>query len=200
MPHVTLDGPIHTSVTPTAPFGMAVGGSRTMRELAISEERGKMRRDPDTGLYFPKDMRQWNPEVPSYGGTLPQPAASAKREVFINYLGRDFAIRHINNWMGNHGWIENIRWGIMTDPVEQGLHFPPNPYAMDLIAPIPALRGKKATTHGLQFDVVKIQAQVCDKYERDGAGIVELGFWITTIDDEIYEEGGATIRLPRRNP
>ena len=31
-------------------------------------------------------------------------------------------------------------------------------------------------------------------------GYVELGFWITTIhDDEIYEEGGATICLPRRN-
>ena len=201
MPKVTLDGPIHSSVTPTAPFGMAVGGSRTMRELAIPEEREKMTRAPDTGLYFPRNMRQWNPEVPPYGGSIPQPTSAAKRGVFINYLGRDFAVRHINNWMGSHGWIENIRWGIMTDPVEQGLCFPPNPYAMDLISPVPALQGKKTTTHGLQYDVVKIHSQVYDKYEKDGAGFVELGFWITTIhDDEIYEEGGATIRLPKRNP
>ena len=28
---------------------------------------------------------------------------------------------------------------------------------------------------------------------------MELGFWITTMnDDEIYEEGGATIKLPSR--
>ena len=180
MPQVTLDGPIHSSVTPTAPFGMAVGGSRTMRELAIPEERAKMTRDPDTGLYIPKDMRQWDPEVPPYGGSIPQPTAAAKRGVFINYLGRDFAVRHINNWMGSHGWIENIRWGIMTNPVEQGLCFPPNPYAMDLISPVPALQGKKTTTHGLQYDVVKIHSQVYDKYEKNGAGFVDLGFWITT--------------------
>lgn len=200
MPHVTLDGPIHSSVTPTAPFGMAIGGSRTMRELTNPEEREKMVRDPDTGLYFPKDMRQWDPEVPPYGGPVPQPTTENKRGVFINYLGRDFAIRHINNWMGTHGWIKNLRWGIMTNPVEQGLCFPKNPFAMDLVSPVPALQGKKTTTHGLQYDVVKIHSQVYDKYEKDGMGYVELGFWITTIhDDEIYEEGGATICLPRRN-
>ena len=88
MPQVTLDGPIHSSVTPTAPFGMAVGGSRTMRELAIPEERAKMTRGRDSERVFPKDMRQWDPEVPPYGGSIPQPTAAAKRGVFINYLGQ----------------------------------------------------------------------------------------------------------------
>jgi hypothetical protein len=47
---------------------------------------------------------------------------------------------------------------------------------------------------------MKIHSQVYDKYEKDGEHFVELGFWITTInDDEIFEEGGATIKLPSRN-
>ena len=47
---------------------------------------------------------------------------------------------------------------------------------------------------------MKIHSQVYDKYEKDGEYFVELGFWITTMnDDEIYEEGGATIKLPSRN-
>ena len=119
--------------------------------------------------------------------------------VFITFLGRDFAIHHINNWMGTHGWIQNIRWGIMTHPVEQGFDFPKNTSVCEMIEKIPACAGKKCNTHGLQYDVMKIHSQVYDKYEKNGEHFVELGFWITTInDDEIYEEGGATIKLPSR--
>lgn len=209
MPNVTLDGPIHTSSMPTPPYGMAVNGSRTMKELADPAVRAQMKRDERWGLYWPEDMKQWNPEVPEYDdprkkmGPPPgmgKPEADPKRAVFINFMGRDFAVRHINNWMGTHGWIQNIRWGIMTDPVEQGFSFPKNPEAIDFIAPVPALQGKKSTTHGLQYDVMKFHSQVYDKYEKDGEYFVELGWWITTInDDEIYEEGGATIKLPSKN-
>ena len=102
--------------------------------------------------------------------------------------------------MGTHGWIQNIRWGIMTDPVEQGFAFPKNTAVCEMIEKIPAMAGKKCNTHGLQYDVMKIHSQVYDKYEKDGEHFVELGFWITTLnDDEIYEEGGATIKLPSRN-
>ena len=208
MPNVTLDGPIHTSSMPTPPYGMAVNGSRTMKELADPAVRATMKRD-EFGLYIPEDMAQWNPKVPPYDDPRakmgPPPGAGAppketKRAVFINFMGRDFAVHHINNWMGTHGWIQNIRWGIMTDPVEQGFSFPKNPEAIDFIAPVPALKGKKSTTHGLQYDVMKIHSQVYDKYVKDGKHYVELGFWITTInDDEIYEEGGATIILPSKN-
>ena len=208
MPNVTIDGPIHSSCNPTPPYGMAVGGSRTMKELADPAVRAKMTRDPKFGVYVPEDMTQWDPEVPPYDdprakmGPPPsggEPPKETKRGIFINFLGRDFAIHHINNWMGTHGWIQNIRWGIMTHPVEQGFDFPKNTYATDFIAPVPALKGKKSVTHGLQYDVMKIHSQVYDKYEKDGEHFVELGFWITTInDDEIYEEGGATVKLSSR--
>ncbi len=215
MPNVTIDGPIHTSAMPQpgACFGMATCGSRTMKELADPAERAKMDRDPKTGLYFPKDMTQWNPEVPQWrdkddkmgpppGGPPPGegPKEEPKRTIFINFMGRDFAIHHINNWMGTHGWIQNIRWGIMTDPVEQDYAFPKNTAVCEMIEKIPAMKGKKCNTHGLQYDVMKIHSQVYDKYEKNGEHFVELGFWITTMnDDEIYEEGGATIKLPSRN-
>jgi acyl dehydratase len=210
MPNVTIDGPIHASCNPTPPYGMAVGGSRTMKELADPEIRAKMTRDPKFGVYVPEDMTQWDPEVPPYDdprakmgpppGAGGPPPKEVKRSIFINFLGRDFAIHHINNWMGTHGWIQNIRWGIMTNPTEQGFAFPKNTAVREMIEKIPAMQGKKCNTHGLQYDVMKIHSQVYDKYEKDGEHFVELGFWITTLnDDEIYEEGGATIKLPSRN-
>ena len=210
MPNVTIDGPIHASCNPTPPYGMAVGGSRTMKELADPAVRAKMTRDHKFGVYVPDDMTEWDPEVPPYDdprakmgpppGAGGPPPKEVKRSIFINFLGRDFAIHHINNWMGTHGWIQNIRWGIMTDPVEQGFAFPKNTAVCEMIEKIPAMAGKKCNTHGLQYDVMKIHSQVYDKYEKDGEHFVELGFWITTLnDDEIYEEGGATIKLPSRN-
>ncbi len=204
-PNITIDGPLHASCSPTAPYGMGVGGSRTMKELADPEIREKMTRDPKFGVYVPADMTEWDPEVPPYDdpwaamGPPPDMPKETKRSIFINFLGRDFAIHHINNWMGTRGWIQNIRWGIMTDPVEQGFAFPKNTFAMDFIAPVPALQGRKSTTHGLQYDVMKIQSQVYDKYITDGKHYVELGFWIETIDGQMFEEGGATVLLPSRN-
>ena len=186
-PNVTIDGPIHASCNPTPPYGMAVGGSRTMKELSDPEVRAKMTRDPKYGVYVPADMKEWDPEVPPYDDPRakmgPPPGAGAppkeeKRSIFINFLGRDFAIHHINNWMGSHGWIQNIRWGIMTDPTEQGFCFPKNTAVCEMIEKIPAMAGKKCNTHGLQYDVMKIHSQVYDKYEKDGKHYVELGFWI----------------------
>ena len=212
MPNVTIDGPIEQSSMPTPPYGMAVGGSRTMKELADPAVRAQMTRDEKTGIYYPADEKQLIPEVPPYdaprkdmapppppeGGDAPKP--EPKRAIFINFMGRDFATRHINNWMGSHGWLKNIRWGIMTDPVEQGYHFPYNPYAVDFIKPVPALQGRKSTTHGLQHDIMKIRSQVYDKYVSDtGEHCVELGWWIEEINGEIYEEGGATVVLPSKN-
>ena len=209
MPNPTLDGPIEQSSNPTPPYGMAVNGSRTMKELADPAVRATMTRDEKTGIYYPQDMTELIPEVPPYDdprkkmgpppGEAPGPKPEPKRAIFINFMGRDFATRHINNWMGYYGWIKNIRWGIMTDPVEQGYHFPKNTYATDFIAPVPALAGRKSTTHGMQHDVMLIRSQVYDKYINDaGEHIVELGWWIEEINGEMYEEGGATIVLPSR--
>ena len=49
----------------------------------------------------------------------------------------------------------------------------------------------------LQTAIVK--SQVYDKYVRDGEFLIELGWWIETIDGNIWEEGGATVKLPSKN-
>lgn len=209
MPNTTIDGPIEASCMPTPPYGMAVSGSRTMKELADPAVRNAMRRDEKTGIYYPADEKQLIPEVPPYDDPrkdMPPmpvdpdaPKPEPKRAIFINFLGRDFAIRHINNWMGSNGWLKNIRWGIMTDPVEQGYHFPKNPHVPDFFAKIPGMENKKSTSHGLQHDVMQIKSKVYDKYVSDsGEHLVELGWWIETIDGVIYEEGGATVKLPSK--
>jgi len=47
-------------------------------------------------------------------------------------------------------------------------------------------------------DIALIHSYVYDKYVRDGAFLVDLVWWIETLDGEIYEEGGATVELPSR--
>lgn len=64
----------------------------------------------------PEDRSQLIPEVPPYDDprkNMPlmpadpnAPKPEPKRAIFINFLGRDFAIRHINNWMGSHGRLK----------------------------------------------------------------------------------------------
>lgn len=212
MPTWTLEGPIEQTANPTAPYGMGVGGSRTMKkELMNPEIRKTMTRDEKTGIFYPADESVLKPEVPDFddprknmppppmpaGGNAPKP--EPKRGIFINFAGRDFAIRHINNWMGAYGWIKNIRWGIMTDITDFGYNIPMNKDAENFLTKLPAMSGKKINAHGLQHDVMLIKSQVYDKYVKDGEHIVELGWWIETIDGYIYEAGAATIKLPTKN-
>ncbi len=130
-PAWTADGPIDESLSPTAPYGMGTGGSRTLRkEIMDPATFATMVRGEKDGIYRLPDREDCVPAVPdgavpffmvAQEGTEPSGAietadihkAGPDRAALINFLGRDLAIRHINNWMGHHGWIRNIRWGIM---------------------------------------------------------------------------------------
>lgn len=203
----TLDGPVDASANPTPPFGMGVGGTRTMKKEIMDPEIFKtMVRSEEDGIYRLPNKEDYTPEVPYFEDNRPKmdpppadPNIKPRRSVFINFMGRDYAVRHINNWMGSHGWIQNLRWGIMSDINDYGYNIPKNPDAEDFISKIPVLKGKKATAHGLAQDIVLVKSYVYDKYVKDGEYFVELGWWVEEITGEIYEEGGATIKLPSRN-
>jgi hypothetical protein len=64
------------------------------------------------------------------------------RAVLINFLGRDIAVRHINNWMGDHSWIYNIRWGIMPAEahIALGQNVPTNPDAEYFLEKVPYMK------------------------------------------------------------
>ena len=214
LPAWTLEGPIESTANPTPPYGMGIGGSRTMKkELIDGADPEKFDLDEKTGIYFPKDKEVLTPEPPEYddprkkmgpppgpmpgeGGDMPKP--EPKRGIFINFAGRDFATRHVNNYMGDHGWLKQIEWGIMTDLSDFGYSFPMNPEAPYFIKSIPAMAGKHINAHGLQHDVMIIKSQVIDKFVEGDEHLIKLGFWMETIDGYVYEHGFATIKLPTK--
>lgn len=214
-PTWTADGPLDDPLMPTAPFGQGTGGSRTLKkEIMDPRLRGSLLRSATDGIYRTADRQDYVPPIPPHSGTAIEipafegdgtidtrdihKAVAGARSALINFYGRDIAIRHLNNWMGDHGWLHNIRWGLM--PAEtMAAHdkpVPANPDAERFLDAVPHMRGRYAETHGLTRDLALVKSCVYDKYVRDGAFFVELAWWIETITGEIWLEGGATARLP----
>ncbi len=215
-PTWTADGPILESIMPTAPWGMGLGGSRTMKKEIMDPKIFKtMVRGEKDGIYRLPNKADYVPPVPDDPATVPMPEmpkedadidlvdihkATETRAVLINYFGRDIAIRHIHNWMGDHGWLYNLRWGIMAPETHAayGKIVPVNPQAERFLEKIPKMKGRFVTAHGLTGDLAIVKSYVYDKYVRDDQFMVELGWWVESIDGYIWEEGGATVRLPSK--
>jgi hypothetical protein len=209
----TADGPIEEPVMPIGIYGMGIGGSRTMKKEMLDPEIFKtMIRDEKDGIYRLPSKADYIPDVPdnqtasfafdSTGDAAIDPKDIHKqtetRAVLINYLGRDIAIRHINNWMGDHGWLTNIRWGIIPSGAHAALgkNVPTNPDAEYFLDKVPYMKGKLALIHGLTKDLALVKSYIYDKYVRDGEFFVGLVWWIETIEGDIWLEGGATVKLP----
>jgi hypothetical protein len=215
-PTWTADGPIEESIMPTAPWGMGLGGSRTMKkEIMYPKIFKTMVRGEKDGIYRLPNREDYVPPVPDDPATVPMSempkddaAVDLKeihkqtetRAVLINYFGRDIAIRHIHNWMGDYGWLYNIRWGIMAPETHAayGKIVPVNPQAERFLEKVPKMKGKFVTAHGLTGDLGIVKSCVYDKYVRDDQFLVELGWWVETIDGYLWEEGGATVKLPSK--
>jgi acyl dehydratase len=212
-PMWTSDGPIDRSVLPTDPYGMGTDGSRTLkREILDPTIFATMVRGSD-GIYRLPDRNGHIPDVPD-GAESPMAKdvrageidttdihrQTGNRAILINFLGRDIAIRHLNNWMGDHGRLHNIRWGIMpaTCLAAYGKPVPEEPAAAAFLDVVPELAGKKVSVHGLTGDLALVKSYVYDKYVQDGSFVVELAWWIETIERDIWLAGGATVRLPSR--
>jgi hypothetical protein len=216
-PAWTADGPIEASVLPTPVFGMGTGGSRSMRrEIMDPESFRTMIRGQKDGVYRLPNVDDYIPPVPdgvvALGGIDPQATESLKirttdihkdgpaRSVLINHFGRDIAIRHINNWMGEHGWLKNIRWGIMDVEAHAALGkvVTKNPHLEDFLAHVPHMAGRHVTVHGLTGDLALVKSYVYDKRVRDGEFVVDLAYWIENIEGDIWLSGAAVVRLPSR--
>ena len=172
-----------------------------------------MIRDEQDGIYRLPNREDYIPAIPDDPATIPMPPMhdddsaaidtvdihkqTESRAVLINFLGRDIAVRHINNWMGDHGWIYNIRWGIMPAEahIALGKNVPPNPDAEYFLEKVPYMKGKHVLAHGLTGDLALVKSYVYDKYLRDGEPFVELVWWIETIEGDIWLAGGATVKL-----
>jgi hypothetical protein len=216
MPNWTVDGPIDESVAPSAPYGMGTGGSRSLKnEIMDPAIFATMVRDANDGIYRLPDRKDSVPAVPD--GAVPffmvDPReakgtgvvdtedlhkAGPDRAALINFLGRDLAIRHFDNWTGYNGWVRNVRWGIM--PVEAhaalGTTVPRDTGAEYFLGKVPFMAGKHALAHGLTGDLAVVKSYVYDKCVRDGEFLVDLAWWIETVEGDIWLEGSATVKLP----
>lgn len=213
-PAETLDGPIDDSIEPTYRLGMGNGGTRTLRkEIEDPAFRSTMYRSKINGIYrMPNRADAW-PKAPEmeikygeeFGGGLrsvdyPQEEES-RRFMLINFMGRDFALRHIHNFIGDYGKLESICWGIMSPDSlrERGYDVPQSPNAVDFLSVVPEKAGHPILIHGMERDVAWVKSYVYDKYCEDGKHYVRLAWWIDTIEGETYESGQAVVSLPSRH-
>jgi len=130
-----------------------------------------------------------------------EPEGEDKRTILINYTGRDLAIRHFTNWMGDRGWLRQIRWSVFeprTLAPRGKYFFPVNPESERFLERVPKWKGKFVCTHGLTGDIAIIKSCVYDKYVRNDEYFVELGWLIEDIGSYIWTEGGATVKLPSK--
>jgi hypothetical protein len=215
-PTWTADGPIVASIDPTVPYGMGVGGSRTMRKEIMDPATFKtMIRDKNNGNYLLPNKADYIPVAPDVkprempAGAKPEGDIDTKdihkqtdtRAVLINYFGRDIAIRHIDNWMGDHGAITSIRWGIMDKGAHAayGKTVPQSPFSENFLAHVPFMKDKSVNAHGMTGDLAIVKSYVYNKYVRDGAFYADLAWWVESIDGYIWESGAATVKLPSKN-
>ena len=213
-PVITLDGPIAEGPTPTWGMGMGSGGARSIRPEVMDEDGfDDLVRNPTDGIYRLEDpnlLRPQMPPLPSYENAPPPPprpgavdvanihTKGVDRGVLVNFAGRDYAIRHITNWMGDTGWIKNISWSIM-DPRsmwDHGVAVVPDPLAQRYVSRVPGMEDAYVSTHGLTKDVAVVHSEVTDKRVVNGKFEVELIWWIETIEGDIWEEGQAIVVLP----
>ena len=239
----TADGPIMASVSPTQPYGMGLGGSRSLKKEIMDPAIFQTMLKDENGIWLTANKDDYVPPVPSTGprggprgggappaggrgereggapdrGNAPADRGSSdistadihktsgsERAVLINFMGRDMAIRHINNWMGDKGWLQNIRWSIMAPSAMAAVGktaVPVSPYSERYVQRVPVLKdaNRVVNAHPLSTDLAIIQAYVENKFEKDGDHFVDLVWWIESIDGYILEEGGTTVKLPSKS-
>ncbi|MGD8835785.1 MAG: hypothetical protein PVJ19_12645 [Desulfobacteraceae bacterium] len=210
MPTWTLEGPIYEGNSPTVPWGMGVGGSRSIKTEILTgknldgEDVELYRSETDGIYYLSPDANAQVPTPPGEADPSPLHGDAGERDrgaPLTNFTGRDFAIRHITNWMGDYGRLYNISWSIM-DPRSHwkyGKYVVKNPRAVRYLNQVPHMKHKFVNEHGLVKDIALVKSYVTEKKVRDGKFEVKLIWWIETIEGDIWEEGAATVQLPSKN-
>lgn len=166
----------------------------TWPDLRTHIEEGRLeryRRDPKDGIWYERG----GPFAHIGDGRFPE-----YRLCFYNTINRDFACTMLNNWIGYHGRIKNIAWGIMTYMPGFEDEIPNFPEYRDPFEGIPGMEGKKVDTHGMTGDVAITKGYVTGKrIDEDGDHVADLVWWAETIEGQLYAEGQATVSLPVKN-
>lgn len=184
-------GPITAEELGSRYTGMPGKPYYTIREILMDPKLKKDAvMDPETGLYT-------HPANEFNGMGMPG-FSFIDRPVFENSQMPHFAISMLWNWMGDTGWLYKIAWDIMPIFPGYGDKLPPHPDEPNYIQGVPFLAGKQVVSHGLVRDMCIANGYVKRKYIHNGAYMVDVIWWLETLDGDIYEEGEATVKLPSR--
>ncbi len=235
-PALTLEGPLDKAPSVAVPFGMGLGGSKSEKLAIMDPAVFKtMVRCETDGIYRSANVDDYIPPVPkdattgefgsmgkvdaalnSGAGSGPgasAPAAAPKPGCvsgagggMMNFSRRDLVIRHITNWMGDKGWLYNIRWGgLYTEDMNRGTDvqkLPVNPETKEYSELVPeAVKTSTRAAVGVTGDskFIVVHSYVYNKYVRDGEFYVDLAFWIEGLNGGAFGEGAVTVRLPSKN-
>lgn len=223
-PAWTLEGPLDSGITVAVPWGMGLGGNRSLKKEIMDPEIFKtLIRDEKDGIYRPADLREYIPAIPDeartgmefgeVGEVDSQLGGRVNDAVEISYGGgsmmnfarRDLAVRHLNNWIGDHGWIYNIRWGgLFSRDMIATAHGRPhpasNPKAENFLAKVPEEILNVSDASGVKSgSFIIVKSYVYDKYVKDGEFYVDLAWWMQTFPGGgLWGNGGATVKLPSK--
>jgi acyl dehydratase len=242
-PTPTLEGPVDSAPQVAVPWGMGLGGNRTLKKDIMDPEIFKtLVRDETDGIYRPANQDDYILPVPleaQTGGKFgdmgavdavlgasqqggrgtaapggPDAAAGGAAPGggrgggvgMMNFAQRDYAIRHLSDWMGDKGWLYNIRWGglFSADMAKRGDPHPAvNPHAKDFLEfdrlPEEVKNAKVYPSPGGGSKFILIRSYVYDKYVRDGEFFIDLIWWQERIGSSgTGMMGCATIKLPSR--
>ena len=135
---------------------------------------------------------------PNGVGHLEDGRIPGHRPCFYNFMPANFVVRAIFNWAGDHARLKNIDWRIMCRmPGYEGA-IPEYNDGREYIGRVPMLKGRSVESHGMAGDVIWVKSYVADKRSVEGENLVELIWWLETIDGVIYQEGSAVVALPGR--
>lgn len=214
-------GPIKDSVIPMKPYGMGVSGSRNLKEYFLNPElEAQMVVDEVTGIKQMPDPEINTPPMPD-GIELPVRDVAGDPDdgdsasdietasihsgpqlkiALLNFMGRDIATAYVENFVGYHGKIKNVRWNIMPADTHAALG-KPVAVVEDYVNFIQKVPGKESTTltiHGLTTDVAIMNAQVIGKTVVDQEYLIKVIVWIEDINKEAWFGAEFDIALPSK--
>ena len=225
-PSWTLEGPLDSGISVAVPWGMGLGGNRSLKKEIMDPETVKtLVRDEKDGIYRPADLTSYIPAIPdeartgqAFGdmgavdaqlggdGTVEKKTSIAYGGAgMMNFARRDLAIRHINDWIGDQGWLYNMRWGglfskNMIATAYGKPHPAANPAAETFLDKVPEGIIKTSGSSGVRAaSFIIVKSYVYNKYVKNNEFFVDLAWWIEGFPSgSLWGNGGATVKLPSK--
>lgn len=135
---------------------------------------------------------------PNGVGHLEDGRIPGHRPCFYNFMPVNFVIRAILNWAGDRARLKSVDWRIMCQMPGYENSIPEYNDGREYISRVPMLKGRPVASHGMAGDVIWVKSYVTGKRRHEGEDLVELIWWLETMDGVIYQEGSAVIALPVR--